>query len=226
MAKCNPQQGLIAANKSRPNSTSTTKRKLFSLTSRHQLGNWLRASVLTSHLKDGAVNSENKLHEFVCNWLNHHHDSCTRGCCRGSNLGQFDPKTGVLTTRPSCSPSNTNGMNTNGLTPIHGSVRVLWMLLVFFFCFFFNSIPSPGSEWISKAPSVSRSMTTKVKMKKAIPMFRPSRSHQHSLDSFIKIKIQHWVDLINSWKPSISKVKFQCRIFTYTNETVDTGNIF
>ena len=60
-----------------------------------------RSLDLTSHLKDGVINSENKLHELVCDCLNHHNDSCTKGCCRGSNLGPSDPQAGVLTTRPS-----------------------------------------------------------------------------------------------------------------------------
>ena len=60
---------------------------------------------LTSHPKDGMANSENKLHELVCDSLSHCYDSYTKGCCRGSNLGPSDPKAGVLTTRPSCSPN-------------------------------------------------------------------------------------------------------------------------
>ena len=66
---------------------------------------WLtRGLGLMSHPKEGTVNSENKLLEFVCDCLNHHNDSCTKGCCRVSNLEPFDPKPGALTTRLSCSP--------------------------------------------------------------------------------------------------------------------------
>ena len=42
------------------------------------------------------ANSENKLQELVCDCLNHRYDSCTRGCCQGSNLGPSDPKAGIL----------------------------------------------------------------------------------------------------------------------------------
>ena len=55
-------------------------------------------------MKDGVANSEYKLHKLVCDCLSHRYDSCTKGCCRGSNLGPSDPKAGVLTIRPSCSP--------------------------------------------------------------------------------------------------------------------------
>ena len=37
--------------------------------------------------------------------FSHRYDSCTRGCCWGSNFGPSDPKAGVLTAQPSCSPA-------------------------------------------------------------------------------------------------------------------------
>ena len=52
---------------------------------------------------DGNLIKENKLQKFVCDCLSPRYESCTRSCCRGSNLGPSDEKAGVLTTRPSFS---------------------------------------------------------------------------------------------------------------------------
>ena len=38
---------------------------------------------LVSHPNVGVVNSENKLHELVCDYLNHRFDSCTKGVLPG-----------------------------------------------------------------------------------------------------------------------------------------------
>ena len=51
---------------------------------------------LTSHPKDGVINSEYKLHELVCYCLRHRNDSCTKGYCRGSNLRPYDKRASVL----------------------------------------------------------------------------------------------------------------------------------
>ena len=45
------------------------------------------------------------LQELVCDRLSHRYDSCTKGCCRGLIFGPSDPKAGVLTNWPSCSPT-------------------------------------------------------------------------------------------------------------------------
>ena len=72
--------------------------------------------------------------------------------------------------------------------PLSMEVSVFSECFLFCFLFFqFYLIP-----WISMDLKSSFSEQIhddqEVKMKKAIPMFRPSRSHQHSLDSFIKVK--------------------------------------
>ena len=71
-----------------------------------------RSLGLTSYPKDGVINSENKLHELVCDYLSH---SCTKGCCRGSNLGPYDPQAGVLTKLLPLVSKNTS--ETNAFNP-------------------------------------------------------------------------------------------------------------
>ena len=56
---------------------------------------WLtqRLSLMSNlELKDKVINSDNQLHELVRDHLSKRYESCTRGCCWGSNLGPADPK--------------------------------------------------------------------------------------------------------------------------------------
>ena len=67
------------------------------------LGDWLGTSVYRLIRKTGWQNSENKLHQLMCDCLSHYYDSCTKGCCCGLNQRPFNQKAGVITTRPTCS---------------------------------------------------------------------------------------------------------------------------
>ena len=100
-------QGFMRMNVTRHHKTSAnyTSKERVKFNKPAPLRQLTRDLNLTSHPKDRVVNSEkNFMNLFVCDCLSHCYDSCTIGCCRGSNRGSSDPKAGVLTTWPPCSP--------------------------------------------------------------------------------------------------------------------------